>query len=141
MIESDIHYVRYSFFHGPGSTERLGDILLANCQAWGHEVYRQHGFILPPWYLSKEAFEDETVLMRTVEPSYKPLDLFLFGPEQLQDARKLHWAIGVSGGTEPLLTHLNVIDGVVGVWPITQFARVPRYGKLFAVKRPVGLRL
>jgi hypothetical protein len=143
MMDSIV--ISYAYSGAPGKERQVGARLELNCQAWVHHDLRSLGITLPDWVRSKEIYEDETTFFRTVAASETVArgDIFLFGRECTTDPRYFHLAIHSGFYTwengEPILTHATKVDGTVSPWPISQFFREPRYGKLFAVKRPIAL--
>lgn len=144
-LETSFSYIKYSFPHGPGKERVEGDILEINCQGWGHMVLRsRYGITLPSGYLSKEIYEDKGTYATTIADirAIRPGAIFLFGPQYLNDPRKLHWALFTglygTGPEEPMLEHVNVVDRTIGTWPFTQFAQEPRYAVLYAMKQPIA---
>lgn len=143
-LETSVRYIQYSFLAGPGTEEVRGGVCKMNCQAWVHWELSTLGVLLPTEMKSLEIYTDESVFFRTLlsgEPVRRG-DVFLFGRTDLVDYRLLHLAIH-SGyekkqTREPILTHATYIDGTVTAWPLSWFSRQPRYGKLFAIKRPIG---
>jgi hypothetical protein len=141
-MESENYFVRYKYVCGPGNEQWQGAALEVNCQAWVHRVLTtQYGIHLPSWLLSKEVFEDKTFTQK-IYPN-EPIgagDIFLFGPNNLTDMRRLHWAIftGVYAKetNDPILQHANTRDKTVSLWMLSEFRGEPRYEKLFAIKRP-----
>ena len=140
-MESEKYFVRYRYHNGPGNERHQGAALEVNCQSWAHWSLKHHYDIhLPPWLLSKEAYENETIVQTIIPPG--PIiagDIFLFGPDALMDMRRLHWAVFTGVYTkktnDPILQHANTIDKTVSLWTLSEFPSVPRYEKLFAVKR------
>lgn len=137
--------VRYRFSCGPDVAVWEAPIVKTNCQAWVHYDLGSLGIVLPATMLSEEIYLDETTYFRTLKPGEAPRrgDVFQFGPPHLVDFKKLHCAVHsgvITRGTgEPLLTNANIVVGTVDAWPLSDFFRYERYGKLFAVKRPLGL--
>lgn len=143
-MNSETFFVRYRFTCGPGKELVGGAALEVNCQSWAHRVLRERfGIALPSWLLSKEVFEDEEFVTTIAQDEdFQPADIFLFGTKNATDMRTLHWAIFVGRSKkthEPILEHVNRKDGTVGIWTLHEFAQVPQYEKLFAVKRPKQL--
>src|SRR5689334_10940343 len=134
----------YRYNLGPGQEQYVRGSVLGNCQFFGHKKYREvFGLHLPSWMRSEEAYGDETKFFRTVGPTdvYQAGDLFLFGRKGIEKARALHWALymGLQDHGNILLEHANVIDGSVGLWPLSRFLEEPRYAQLVSVKRPLVL--
>jgi hypothetical protein len=144
MQESQLRYVRYNYKRGPGYELKHGGILEINCQGWVHsELQNRFDITLPHWLLSKELFEDNGIFVTTVKniADIRPGAIFLFGPQDLPDMKKLHVALysgyRIAGTHEPLLEHVNVVDKTVGFWPLNKFSQTHRYEQLYAIKQPI----
>ena len=144
MLESFLRYVRYSYKRGPGYELKHGDILEINCKGWVHrELQYRFGIILPHWLLSKELFEDDGIFVTSVKniSEIRPGAIFLFGPHNLVDMKKLHVALysgyQIAESNEPILEHVNIIDKTVGFWPLEKFSQEHRYEQLYAIKQPI----
>lgn len=133
--------VPYNYRNGPdvvesGSLSEDG----VNCQLLVHLALRAlKGCNLPHTMKSKELWEDQHHFRDVIPPErYEPVDVFLFGRTGEMNPKKLHPAVCVAIGDEPLLLHATVVTQAVSLWLLREFSRHERYQRLFAVKRLKG---
>ena len=132
------NYARGPWLENKDETARDG----LNCQLFVHFIYKKwFGVVLPKGMWGKEIYEDHRILFRSVavdEEELKKGDIFLFGPKQLVDARRLHLAVYTGEMDEDkdlLLLHVNSIDQISSLWPLRKFHQYRRYKILHRVKR------
>ncbi|MBI4004708.1 hypothetical protein HY358_01065 [Candidatus Roizmanbacteria bacterium] len=98
------------------------------------------GVTIPKGMWSKEIFEDNSVLFRTVNTDREqPLlgDIFVFRKVR-DDPITYHLAVhtGITDkDSDPLLLHASRLADKVTIWPLREFLHNDRYHSLQAVKR------
>lgn len=111
-----------------------------NCETLTHFILRDHlGIKLPEEMRAMEIFEDDASFKPVPsDAAYELGDIFFFGRENEDDAKRLHLAVFTGNFDQtgdPLLIHANWHDRGVSIWPLGKFAEHKRYKELHTVKR------
>ncbi len=125
------------------SSPRIGfEGKTVNCQSTVHLLYKSRlGIELPKGMWSKEIYEDEQLIFKTVKSPIDRLyeaDILIFGQFNECDPRRFHltyYSGQCNGQGDPLIVHANVYDLGVSVWPLSKFPLHKRYEELKSVKR------